>query len=133
ERGTYTRSHRWTPARPIYAGDRDTPGQLLAKLDRSGRQAGVAARQAAERMAEHHAMIAQEGYRQSLAAASQAQSEIGSKQGMLEDARQQKARAQGMLKQAQSERVQARNEVAEAREAVAAAQAERSEADADLA
>jgi multidrug efflux pump subunit AcrA (membrane-fusion protein) len=133
EQDIYPRTQGWITWMPFYPGDRVHRDELLAKLDTTELQERVAERQAAQRMAEHQAEIAHHGYLQSLASAAQAQAEIGSKQGMLQDARDQKRRAEAAVKEARNEMVQARNEVAEAREEVAGAQAERSEAQADLA
>src|SRR5207248_3254978 len=86
EQDIYPRTQGWITWMPFYPGDRVHRDQLLAKLDTTEPQERVAERQASERMAEHQAMISRQAYQQSLASAAQAQSEVGSKQGMLQDA-----------------------------------------------
>ena len=94
---------------PLYAGDKVTRGQLLARLDTSQSAPLVANQRAGLNMARQGVGVASKEYQQALAAVNEAHAEVGMKTGAVESARadvtaaqEERASAQAQLDAAQS-------------------------------
>ena len=94
---------------PLYAGDKVTRGQVLARLDTSQSAPLVANQRAGLNMARQGVGVASKEYQQALAAINEAHAEVGMKTGAVESARadvtaaqEESASAQAQLDAAQS-------------------------------
>lgn len=105
-------------AMPLYAGDRVTKGQIIARLDTSQSQPLLAQQEAAAGMARQGVSVAQAERRQAEAEVEQAHSELSGKQGALAEAkaqidaaREERANADAALTSAQAKIVDAQAEL----------------------
>ncbi len=100
---------------PLYAGDKVRRGQLLARLDRSEIDPQIAAQRAAQSVAKQGVLSSQGQYRQSQAAARQANAALDAKRGALSEAMSAERKARAQLGSKQGELAAARSAQRKAR------------------